>query len=106
MKDETEIGPEHVLIAWMVRHCAWVVNNLLVQGSGRTPYRAIRGKDCTGEVAPFGEVCLERNHSEDGAQLNMRWMRGVFVGKLDRTDELIPPVDAIRSNENTLYETP
>ena len=26
------------------------------------------------------------HHSEDGAKLNMRWMRGVFVGKLDRTD--------------------
>ena len=35
---------------------------------------------------PFGEVCLGRHHSEDGAKLNMRWMRGVFVGKLDRTD--------------------
>ena len=38
---------------------------------------------------PFGEVCLGRNHSEDGAKLNMRWMRGVFVGKLDRTDEFL-----------------
>ena len=43
---------------------------------------------------PFGEVCLGRNHSEDGAKLNMRWMRGVFVGKLDRTDEfwLLTPI--------------
>ena len=38
---------------------------------------------------PFEEVCLGRNQSEDGAKLNMRWMRGVFVGKLDRTDECI-----------------
>ena len=37
----------------------------------------------------LGEVCLGRNHSEDGAKLNMRWMRGVFVGKLDRTDEFL-----------------
>ena len=29
-------------------------------------------------VVPFGEVCLGRNHSEDGAKLNRRWMRGVF----------------------------
>ena len=50
---------------------------------GRTPYRSIQGKDHTGEVVPFGEVCLGRNNSEDGAKLNMRWMRGVFVGKLD-----------------------
>ena len=26
MRYETEIGPDHVLMGWMVRHCAWVVN--------------------------------------------------------------------------------
>ena len=48
---------------------------------------------------PFGEICLGRNHSEDGAKLNMRWMRGVFVGKLDRTDEflLLTPTGAVKT---------
>ena len=48
---------------------------------------------------PFGEVCLGRNHSEGGAKLNMRWMRGVFVGKLDRTDEflLLTPTGAVKT---------
>ena len=48
---------------------------------------------------PFGEICLGRNHSEDGAKLNMRWMRGVFVGKLDRTDEflLLTPTGATKT---------
>ena len=44
-RHETEIGPDHVLIGWMVRHCAWVVNNFQVKGTGRTPSRSIRGKD-------------------------------------------------------------
>ena len=70
---------------WTVRHCM-VVNNFQVKGTGRTLCHSIRCKDCTGEVVPLGEVCLGRNHSESGAKLNMRWMRGVFVGKLDRTD--------------------
>ena len=78
MKYKTKVGPDHVLLGWMVRHCAWVVNNFQVKGTGRTPYRSIWGKDCTGEVVPFGEVCMGRNHSEDGAKLSMRWMRGVF----------------------------
>ena len=97
MKYKTEVGPDHVLMDWMVRHCAWYVNNFQVKGTRRTPCRSIRGKDCTGEVGSFGEVCLGRNHSEDGAKLNMRWMRGVFVGKLDRTDEflLLTPTGAI-----------
>ena len=48
---------------------------------------------------PFGEVCLARNHSEDRTKLNMRWMRGVFVGKLDRTDEflLLTPTGAMKT---------
>ena len=89
MKYKTEVGPDHMLMGWMVRHCAWVVNNFQVKGTRGTPHRSIRGKDYTGEVVPFGEVCLGRNHAEEGAKLNMRWMRGVFVGKLDRTDELL-----------------
>ena len=48
---------------------------------------------------PFGDECLVRNHSEDGAKLNMRWMRGVFVGKVDRTDEflLLTPTGAMKT---------
>ena len=99
MKYKTEIGPDHVLMGWMVRHCPWVVNNFQVKGTGRTPYRSIRCKDYTGEVVPFGEICLGRNHSEDEANLNMRLMRGVFVGKLDRTDEflLLTPTGAMKT---------
>ena len=76
------------------------MNHFQVKGSGRTPYRSLRGKDYTGEVVPFGEVCLGRTHSEDGAKLNMRWMRGVFVGKLDRTDELLQltPTGAMKTH--------
>ena len=88
MKYMTEVGPDHVLMGWMVRHCAWVANNFHVKGTGRTPYRSVRGKDYNGEVVPLREVCLGRNQSEDGAKLNSTWMRGVFVGKLDRTEQV------------------
>ena len=70
-----------------------------VKGTGRPLYRSIRCKDYTGEVVPFGEICLGRNQSEDGAKLSMRWMRGVFVGKLDFTDEflLLTPTGAMKT---------
>ena len=48
LKYKTEIGPEHVLMGWMVRHWAWFVNNFQVKGQGRTPYRSLLGKDYTG----------------------------------------------------------
>ena len=99
VKYQTAVGSDHVLMGWMVRHCAGVVKTFHVKGTGRTPHRSIRGKDYTGEVVPFGEVCLGRNHSEDGAKLNMRWMRGVVVGKLDRTGEflLLTPTGAMKT---------
>ena len=99
MRYKSEIVFDHVLMGFLVRHCAWVVNNFQMKGTGRTPYRSIRGKDYTGEVVPFGEMCLGRNHSVDGAKLNMRWMRGVFVGKIDRTDEflLLTPPGAMKT---------
>ena len=87
----------------MVRHSAWVGNNSQVKGSGRTPYRSLRRKDYTGEVVPFGAVCLGRDRSEDGAKLNVRWMRGVFVGKLDRTDG-VSLADASRRSKDALCE--
>ena len=67
LKYKTEIGPEHMLMGWMVRHSAWVVNNFQVKGHGRTPHRSLRGKYYTGEVVPFGEVCLGRNLCAVGA---------------------------------------
>ena len=99
MRYKTEVGPDHVLMGWMVRHCAWVVHNFQVKGTEGTPYRSIRGKDYTGEIVPFGEVCLGRNPSEDGVKSDTRWMRGVFVGKLDRTDEflLLTPTGAMKT---------
>ena len=102
MRYKTELGPGHVLMGWMVRHCAWVVNNFQVKGTGRTLYRFIRGKDYTGEVVLYGEICFGWNHSEDGAKLNMRWMRGVFFGKLDRTDEflLLTPMAILESRQH------
>ena len=98
-KDKTEIGPEFVLMSWMVRHSAWVVNHFQKKGSERTPCRSLRAKDYTGEIVPFGEVCLGRDFTEDEANLNVRWMRGVFVGKLNCTDEflLLTPAAAVKT---------
>ena len=38
MRHKTEIGPDHVLLGWMVRHCAWVVNN---------PGQGLHWRSCT-----------------------------------------------------------
>ena len=89
MRYTTEIGPDHVLMGWMVRHCACVVNNFQVKSTKRTPYRSIRRKDYTGEVVPFGEICLGRNHSEDGAKV----YKGDAI-KIEASEEIVEEPDA------------
>ena len=75
MKYKTEIRFDDEFMVWMVRHCAWVVNNLQVKGTARAPHRSLWSKDYTGEVVPFGEICSGRNHTENGVKLNMSWVQ-------------------------------
>ena len=61
MKYKTEVGPDHMLMGWMVRHCAWVVNNFQVKGTRRTPFRSIRAgttleKSCHLEKFVWAEI--------------------------------------------------
>ena len=77
MKYETEVGPDHVLMGWLVRHCACMGCKQIPSEGNREnavsfyprqglPWRSRsirRGLLDTGEVVPFGEVCLGRNHS-------------------------------------------
>ena len=60
MKFKTEVGPDHVLMGWMVRHCAVVVNNfqgrelgerLIVLSGARTTM------ECLGETILRMEPC-------------------------------------------------
>ena len=63
MRYRTEIGPDHVLMDWMVRQCAWVVNNFRVKGTGRTLYRSIPGNDCNEEKCAWSETILRMEPS-------------------------------------------
>ena len=88
-KYKMDIDPNHFLIAWVVRHGCWIHNNFQVKENGKTPYQSCRGKPYGGQTLEFGEVCLYRDLSEDDKKLNPRWKKGVFVGKVDITDEFL-----------------
>ena len=98
IKYQTEIGLDHVLMGPMVRHCARVVNHFQVKGTGRTPY-VLCGARTTLEKLCHLHKCAWRSHSEDGAKLNMRCVRGAFVGTVDRIDEflLLTPTGAMKT---------
>lgn len=73
----------------MTRHCSWTIARFQPRWSGHTAYRSLRGKDYTGEIVPFGEIVMYKVIENDGDKLNPRWLKGVYVGKIDQTDEFI-----------------
>ena len=74
-------------------------NDFQVKGHGKGHHvEVFEARTTLVKVVPFGEECFGRNHSEHEAKMNVRWMRGVFVGKLDRTDEfLLTPIGAMKT---------
>ena len=91
MKYKTEVGPDH--------------GTTLCMDCEQFPSEGNRENVLSGARTTLEKLChLDRcawskNQSEDGAKFNMRWMRGVFVGNLDRTDEflLLTPTGAVKT---------
>ena len=57
MKYKTEIGPEPVLMGWMVRHCAWVGHNFLSEGNRENALIVLPGARTTLEKLCQLEKC-------------------------------------------------
>ena len=55
--------------------------------NGHTAYYSMRGKDYKGALPKFAEKVLYKVMTED--KYEPRWEEGMFVGKIDQTDELI-----------------
>ena len=69
-----ELGPEHVLIPWLIRHAAFCTNVFQVKANGKTAYFSQRGKDYNGGMIAFGEVGLFKVITED--KFEDRWEKG------------------------------
>ena len=91
-----DVGATHRLMGWMVRHCAWVLNRFQLWSDGQTAYRNVRDKNYEKELVQLGEMC----YTEE-TELDLRWNRGVFAGKSEKTHS----VDSVRSTDETSGET-
>lgn len=75
----------HSVMAWLVRHTAWLLSVRTRGDDGKTAYERLRGKPFSRRMVGFGEVCLAKlptkgpSHDEDG-KLRPRWCRAVFLG--------------------------
>jgi hypothetical protein len=87
-KYKITLDSKHVLMPWLCRHSSWIIERFQARWSGHTAYHSMRGKDYTGILLDFAEVCQYRL-ADVSDKLNVRWVKGLFVGKLTETDEFL-----------------
>ena len=74
------------LTPWLVRHAAWLIARYHTRSrDGLTPYRRVNGTDYNHSLATLGEIVLGKIPMPKG-KLQRRWLKGVWLGKLDRDD--------------------
>ena len=73
----------HRIMAWLVRHAGWLLARFAVrQGTGKTAYQVIRGKQYYGEIATLGEVVWARVPGDRTRKAEAQWRLGVWLGML------------------------
>ena len=82
-----DFGPNNLLMQWAPRHIAWIQQRFQTRSSGKTAYWNQRRQEYRGGLAIYGECVMYKVITED--KLDDRWRRGVFVGKVDQTDEFV-----------------
>ena len=96
-KTKLKINPAMNVWPWMVRHAAWTRARFGIKANMRTAYEDTFGGQYTGQILPFGEVLLFKVlHSSAGRKTGGRqlqgdsvWERGVFLGKVNESDEFL-----------------
>lgn len=80
----------HLVMGWLVEHCADVLNRHQVEIDGRTPYQRLKGRRLVGNMLEFGSMVMFRasGKAQDGS-MQERWCAGVWLGKKLHTDEHI-----------------
>ena len=70
-----------VAMAWLVEHCADILNKCQQGKDGRTPYERLRGKQFSGSMLEFGsQVMLKVMDKVSGGLMQERWVEGTWLG--------------------------
>ena len=68
-------------MAWLVEHCADILNKCQQGKDGRTPYERLRGKQFSGSMLEFGsQVMLKVMDKVSGGVMQERWVEGTWLG--------------------------
>lgn len=87
-KYNEKLSVSHKLLAWAIRHAGWILNRFQVHADGMTSYRRLKGVNYRGEVVEFAECVWARIPGRTRTdKLEPRWTAGVWVGKVESSDE-------------------
>ena len=79
---------DHPIMSWLVEHGADLLNKYQVGKDGRTAFERIKGKRYHGEMYEFGRKVYHMDPGKHGGGLmQARWGVGIFLGKLNKSDE-------------------
>ena len=89
-----KVSGKNRLVAWMVRHCGWLLNRLQMKATGRTTYCSRMGREYRREIVEFAEQVLFHISESSGPRATVgklipRWDLGVWIGKIHDSDEHI-----------------
>lgn len=82
-----KLDPTSVLTPWMLRHASWTMRRFQKHYNGMTSFQMRTGKAYDKEVFPFGEVVLALTPIEFNEKMNLRWYKGVWLGRAHGSDE-------------------
>ena len=89
---QRRIPRDHPIMAWLVKHVAWLITVRSRSRDGRTAYERLRGKPFSRRMVGFGELCLAKLTKQHIAhdpvpKLAARWCRALFLGYDRDTNE-------------------
>ena len=75
------IPSNHLVMAWLVEHAAYLLNRCQLGTDGRTPWGRLHGKEASEKMCEFGERILWYVPKKQRAKLDVRWRHGIFLGR-------------------------
>ena len=91
----SKIRMDHPIMAWLIKHAAFVRNVCKVGNDGRTAYERRKGKRFLRPPPEIGEcIWYQKQMSEGKDKLETRWECGVFAGVREESNALYVMTDA------------
>ena len=78
------VDVNRTVFPWLVKYAAWSVARFQVKTTDKmTPYKIVNGVEYLSSICRFGETVMAKL-PKPGTKAQRRWIRALWVGKLDR----------------------